>query len=108
MRTRCCSRCPSKPRDYELARETASLQNQIRKLEFDLLNSQSRVSERFFKDMDEIRRSFRQDFIDANQALSDDIALLKKQRARDKTDFVSRLVLTNACRSWPSRRSGRS
>eukprot|EP00347_Sterkiella_histriomuscorum_P010925 403374407 len=73
--------------ELKVSEQTASIQNQIRKIEMDLMTQNTRVSDRFTKDLDDARARFNQDFQEANAALIEDIKYLKKQRARDKSDF---------------------
>lgn len=54
----------------------------------DIANYGNRVNERFAKDLIDVRTDFQQDFLEANASLIVDIEYLKKQRARDKSDFV--------------------
>lgn len=69
-------------------REVSSVKNQIRKLEFELTHQKEMTTERFVKDIQLAVDSFKVDFEDKVQLLSDDIRNLQKQRARDKSDNV--------------------
>ncbi|CDW82193.1 UNKNOWN [Stylonychia lemnae] len=75
--------------ELKVSEYTSTLQAQIRKVETSVANYGDRISERFAKDLDDVRIRFKHDFEEANAQLIEDIKYLKKQRARDKSDYVS-------------------